>query len=241
MQSNGVVTKSGLAATAEQFKIDDRLATVSVPKPGAYVQYGCGFTAPKDWINFDASPTLRWEKIPVLGRLYTKNAQRFPANVRVGNIVKGLPVPENSCQGVYASHILEHLTLDEFHQAIRNTRRILRPGGVFRLVVPDLEAAAAAYLTRLAIGGHTASAVFLNETGLGQTNRRRGLTGWLHEWLRTSRHLWMWDEHSLKQALQDHGFRSVRRCAFGDCEDPMFALVEDASRFENAAAMEART
>jgi len=56
-----------------------------------YVQYGCGFCAPKDWTNFDSSPTLRWERLPVIGKLYTKNSQRFPLGVLYGDIVKGLP------------------------------------------------------------------------------------------------------------------------------------------------------
>jgi SAM-dependent methyltransferase len=205
-----------------------------------YVQYGCGFTAPQGWTNFDASFTLRWERVPLLNRLYTKNGQRFPSNVMIGDIVKGLPVPDKRCQGVYASHVLEHLALDDFHRAIENTKRMLCSGGIFRLVVPDLEGAAQAYLARLASGDPTAGAGFLDDTGLAQRTRTRGLTGVLYDWLRTSRHLWMWDEHSLKHALQDHGFRGVRRCSFGDCEDPAFAVVEDACRFKNAVAMEAR-
>jgi hypothetical protein len=36
---------------------------------------------------------------------------------------------EESCRGVYASHVLEHLALDEFHRAIENTMRILEKGG----------------------------------------------------------------------------------------------------------------
>ena len=49
----------------------------------------------------------------------------------------------------------------------------------------------------------------------------------------------MWDEVSLAGALQEHGFTRIRRCAFGDCYDPMFAAVEDSGRFERAVAMEA--
>ena len=55
---------------------------------GLYVQYGCGFSAPEGWKNFDASPTLQFERLPVIGRLFTKNASRFPENVRYGDIVK---------------------------------------------------------------------------------------------------------------------------------------------------------
>ena len=48
---------------------------------GLYVQYGCGLSAPAGWMNFDASPTLRFERSPI-GFLYTRNRERFPRNVR---------------------------------------------------------------------------------------------------------------------------------------------------------------
>ena len=210
-------------------------------RAGAHVQYGCGYSAPPEWLNFDASPTLRWERIPLLGSLWTKNAERFPSNVRIGDIVKGLPVPDESCRGVYASHVLEHLALDEFHQALRNTRRILQEGGIFRLVVPDLEWAAREYVRRLdETSDPKANDFLLRETYLGTATRRRGPAGLVYRWLSTASHLWMWDEPSLRQALTEHGFVAVRRCRAGDCEDPMFALVEDPARFEHAVAMEAR-
>lgn len=205
----------------------------------SYVQFGCGWIAPPEWTNFDASGTLKWERIPILGR-YTKNAQRFPANVRPGDIVKGLPVAEKSCQGVYASHVLEHLTLEDFHTALQNTYRILQEGGIFRLVVPDLECAARSYVSRLDHGDPTASALFLTETTLGVRRRERGLIGLMRKLFNTSSHLWMWDERSIEQALKEHGFRDIRSCRFGDCEDPMFSYVESPERFENAVAMESR-
>ena len=49
----------------------------------------------------------------------------------------------------------------------------------------------------------------------------------------------MWDAPSLKHVLTEHGFQNIRRCKFGDCADPMFNLVEDPGRFENAVAMDA--
>ncbi len=94
-----------------------------------YLQYGCGWSAPKGWRNFDASPTLRFERLPLIGRLYTRNSQRFPENVEYGDIVKGLPVAEESFHGVYCSHVLEHLSLADFRTALINTWRILKGGG----------------------------------------------------------------------------------------------------------------
>ena len=109
------------------------------PDRDAYVQYGCGFCAPATWRNFDASPTLRFERIPVIGSLYSRNASRFPDNVEYGDIVRGLPVANGSCRAVYCSHVLEHLSLDEFRRALRNTRAVLQDGAIFRLVMPDFE------------------------------------------------------------------------------------------------------
>jgi hypothetical protein len=205
-----------------------------------YVQYGCGLTAPTEWTNFDSSLTLRWERIPVLGKLATKNAQRFPPNVRSGDIVKGLPVPAGRCRGIYASHVLEHLCLKEFHAALQNTRKLLSPGGIFRLVVPDLEWAAREYVKRLDAGDLEANRFFLEETCLGKTNRLRGLRGAVYNSLTTHEHGWMWDSLSLAHALEKHGFHSIRKCSFGDSDDPMFLLVEDARRFVQSTAMEAR-
>jgi SAM-dependent methyltransferase len=204
-----------------------------------YVQYGSSWIAPEEWENFDASITLKWERIPVLGR-YTKNASRFPSYVRPGDIVKGLPIPSASCQGVYASHVLEHLSLEDFHKALENTRRILRKNGIFRALVPDLEFAAREYIAGLDRGEPAANESFLRGAGLGCEQKKPGLMGLAHKLFNTSAHLWMWDEASLAQALKDHGFSRIRPCRFGDCEDPMFSFVENRGRFDHAVALEAR-
>jgi Methyltransferase domain len=204
-----------------------------------YVHYGCGLVAPKEWVNFDASFTLKYERTPIIGRLYKRNSSRFDSHVRSGDIVHGLPVPDQACRGVYASHVLEHLALDDFHRALNNTYRMLDANGVFRLVVPDLEWAAREYVRQLDEHNVKANEFFLEETCLGQCSRKPGIGARLQEALSTSRHYWMWDELSLRNALGEHGYRHIRRCHFGDAQDPMFHLVESPGRFEKAIAMEA--
>src|SRR5690242_17561521 len=100
------------------------------------MQYGCGLCAPAGWRNFDASPRLRLEAMPVIGALSGRSAVIFPKNVEYGNIVKGLPLAKGSCAAVYCSHVLEHLALNDLRTALRETYRVLAPGGLFRLVVP---------------------------------------------------------------------------------------------------------
>jgi len=204
---------------------------------GLYIQYGCGFSAPGEWRNFDSSPTLRYERLPVVGRVYTKNSARFPANVEYGDIVKGLPIPSGSCLGIYASHILEHLSLADFRIALKHTYDLLQPGGVFRLVVPDLGILARRYVSSPEA---IAAEVFMRETRLGIETQPRGFWRLVQDMLRKSKHLWMWDYKSLESELTSLGFVKVRRCQFGDASDAMFKLVENEQRFLDAVALDAQ-
>lgn len=210
-----------------------------------YMQYGCGWCAPAGWVNFDASPTLRFERIPLIGMFYTKNDARFPETVRYGDIVRGLPLPDlplpdESCRGIYASHVLEHLSRDDFEKALDETYRLLKPGGIFRLVVPDLARHAQIYLEMLEQGDPQACSWFMQETSLGVSERRRGLLRFATEWLGNSKHLWMWDYNGLEHRLSEHGFVDIRKASFDSSEDPKFAEVETKSRFENAIAVQTR-
>ena len=200
-----------------------------------HLQYGCGLSAPPDWMNYDASPSLRLQRLPIIGRARGLGAVRFPAQVRYGDIVKGIPVGDASCRAVYCSHVLEHLSLRDFRFALRNTHRLLKRGAIFRLVVPDLRAAAARYL---ADQSERAAPHFMTETFLGVTERSRSLGGLLRGWLGNSQHLWMWDYASLRHELELAGFSAARRAQLGDSEDPLFASVEDPTRWTDAVGIQ---
>ena len=191
--------------------------------------------APDGWVNFDASPTLRFERIPVLGRLYRKNATRFPETVHYGDIVQGLPISPDSCKGIYCSHVLEHLAFEDCLRALQNTFRYLAPGGTFRLVVPDLEGLIQAYLVS---PSGAPGDWFMEVSGLGSVRRPRTFRALLIDWLGNSRHLWLWDERSMSSALTKAGFKQIRRASFGDASDSRFSEVEDVARFEGCLAME---
>lgn len=204
---------------------------------GKYIQYGCGFSAPQGWTNYDASPTLRFERLPVIGKIYIRNSQRFPDNVKYGDIVKGLPEQPNSCDGVYCSHVLEHLAYNDFIKAIKNTYLILKPGGLFRGVVPDLKAAAVYYIENFGTEPAPAN-IFMQNTMLGIEERGTNMFSLAKNMFGNSKHLWMWDYKTLKHELEKVGFKNIRPCVMGDSTDPNFGVVEEESRFYNAAAFE---
>ncbi|MBN2303577.1 MAG: methyltransferase domain-containing protein [Anaerolineae bacterium] len=200
------------------------------------VQYGCGLCAPTTWRNFDISPSMRLQRLPIIGRFF--KGGRFPdwpANVEYGNIVTGLPVAPNSCRAIYCSHVLEHLALDEFRRALQHTYRYLEPGGVFRFVLPDLEF----FIKRYLMSDQPDAALkFVGNTRLGRTTRPRGLRGLLHCALSNSAHLWMWDFKGLSHELQQAGFVDIRRAEFGDSALPYFQDVEDPAKWPNRLGIE---
>ena len=201
----------------------------------SHVQYGCGLCAPSEWLNFDASPTLRLQRLPLIGRLSAVRQPLFPQAVVYGDIVRGLPLPPQSCRAVYCSHVLEHLSLADFRTALVNTRKILAKKGIFRLVLPDLRILAQRYA---ADGSETAAVRFMTDSGLGLPQRNRGAVGLLRSWLGNSQHLWMWDHPSLRKELETAGFSGIRAAQLSDSEDPLFAAVEDTSRWEDAIALQ---
>ena len=204
-------------------------------KENQYIQYGCGLSAPKEWRNFDASPTLRFERIPVVGKMYTRNEARFPDTIEYGDIVKGLPIANGYCKGVYCSHVLEHLALQDFRVALKNTFKVLSSGGIFRLVVPDLE-----YSIKKYVNDNSSEAAFdfLRETSLGKEKRAKGVKGFFLEWVGNSQHLWMWDYNSIEKELAKVGFVNIRRASFGDATDEMFKYVEKSNRWNNCLGVE---
>lgn len=199
------------------------------------IHYGCGLSAPPTWRNFDSSPTLRLQRLPLVGaHLRVPGHPTFPPNVEYGDIVRGLPVAPGSARAVYCSHVLEHLALDEFRAALANTLAYLRPGGIFRLVVPDLEVAARAYVESTDPG---AAIAFLRWTLLGHTTRPRGAADMARSLFGAEHHLWMWDHKGMHAELVRAGFREVRRAEYGDSGEPAFGDVEDPQRFEGSVAM----
>jgi ubiquinone/menaquinone biosynthesis C-methylase UbiE len=207
--------------------------------PSEYVQYGCGLSAPHEWDNYDASPTLRIQKNPLLKLIFKNKLNAvFPGNVKYGDIVKGLPVMENSCKGVYCSHTLEHLSLDDFRLSLKNTLGILQPGGIFRCVLPDLEMATRNYINELDKGNKEASIEYISNILMGLKSRPKGIKRIAESVFGNAHHLWMWDKYSLAAELEKAGFKNIRVCNFNDSEDAMFTHVEDRTRFYSAIALQ---
>jgi hypothetical protein len=123
---------------------------------------------------------------------------------------------------------------------------MLAPGGVFRMIVPDLRSRAELYLEQVRAGDPEASSNFMRYSLLGMEERPRGIVRPLRRAYSGSSHLWMWDAVAMRAQLAECGFEQIRECQFGDAQDPAFAELEVEARFIDIwrqspeCAMEAR-
>ncbi len=65
------------------------------------------------------------------------------------NLLEGIPFEDAAFDVVYHSHLLEHFPREQAKPFFTECHRVLRPGGVLRVVVPDLEQICRLYLQAL--------------------------------------------------------------------------------------------
>lgn len=108
-------------------------------------------------INIDWSFYLRLKRNPVLRFLARRTLkgvrldrfEHLAENVLVHDLRKGLPFEADSVDAVYHSHVLEHIDRDLVEGFLLEIKRVLRPGGIQRIVVPDFEKLCRDYLEHL--------------------------------------------------------------------------------------------
>jgi len=87
------------------------------------------------------------------------NIDQYPSgdSVIVHDLRKGIPLRDQSCDVVYHSSILEHFEQDSALIFLKECFRVLKPDGVIRVAVPDLERMCRLYLRKLgdSINGET--------------------------------------------------------------------------------------
>jgi len=209
------------------------------------LHFGCGLNAPAGWENIDASSSLRIAKLPLIGEACGKTFN-FPAwqtnNTKYGDVVRGLSCPKEQYELVFSAHVLEHLSLEDFHSAISNVSLYLKPNGIFRTIVPDLDQYIQEYVSLRSDEKtkETASIQFLERSLLGRKSTRATALSRIKQGLSNGNHQWMWNKDSLVSAISSHRFSDVRLCMYGDWSDQRFSQVERKDDYYFAIGIEAR-
>ena len=197
---------------------------------------GCGTKTSPKCINVDWSVYLRIKKNPIaraLAPVFLRGSRleklrSLAEHVVVHDLRKGIPGADNSADAVYHSHMFEHIDRCDAPGFLAEVRRVLKPGGIHRIVVPDFEALAQRYLEHLetAAGDTTEAAqhdeyvssmieMMVRREAWG-TSQQKPLRRWVENRLlgdarkRGETHQWMYDRVSLRVLLEQAGFEDVQ-------------------------------
>jgi SAM-dependent methyltransferase len=234
---------SGIQIGAPPGEIADRMRPVRAhhtfrdEQPMKILNIGCGLktSSSTNVINIDWSIYLRIKRNPLLYHIMKLflNAERrqaldaLPDNVMVHDLRKGLPFVDNSVDAVYHSQFLEHLDRPIAAILAQEVKRVLKPGGIHRIVVPDLEKLCRGYLTHLQECDQNAELWEQHDARIAdmieQMVRREALGTSLQKPLRRAieklvlgdarrrgeTHQWMYDRINLSALLRRVGYKQV--------------------------------
>ena len=178
------------------------------------INLGCGSSPTEGWRNFDGSPSVKLAKRPfataalrIMGLVNAQNLEYIhfikTTNIEYANVTGKLPLPDNSCDVVYSSHMLEHINPLDVANFLNESMRVLQPGGIIRLAVPDLRRKAEEYIA----SGNADE--FMKSTMVSDVWSNLGtLAGRLRFAIKgdPSAHKWMYDGVSLRNLLEQNGF-----------------------------------
>ncbi len=133
------------------------------------------------------------------------------------------PVEDKAVEYVYSDNVVEHISLAAGRAMLAEAHRCLRPGGIIRLVTPDIRAHVEMYLS-----GESSL-----DSGIGRHYRKGGqvvehpidliripISAFGH-------HAgYVYDFDTLARELERAGFRNAVRCSLGSSEHPALCGLE---------------
>ena len=172
---------------------------------------GSGPSGINGWDNFDWGMLPLLSKIPWLRRiligmgLLPKWYETKWPKIKLVDIRKRLPLDDEKVDFIYCSHVLEHFEKWEVENILRETFRVLKKGGVVRVVLPDLNKL---------IGKYKNADEFCREF----YGYEKDVKSWNQMFIRG--HQWMYDKNSFSDLLTVVGFEKIKVCSIGKGKMP---------------------
>jgi predicted SAM-dependent methyltransferase len=196
------------ALTGQRTKIERFVASRSSP---VMLNLGAGPRAIDDahWVNVDGAPHA--------GVRFLVDFQR------------PLPFDDSSFDGVFCEHVLEHFSQEDGARLAAEVCRVLRPGGVFRVIVPDAEMILKRYIE--------APQALVADRGEGEGTAMEAVNSYFRQ---RYEHQFMYDWPTLAQTLRRAGFNRVVRSCFRDPNACSPLRIDDEKYARESLYVEAR-
>jgi len=167
------------------------------PKSVAYLNLGAGDDRFEGYVRLD---------------FFSRDPDIFGADLR-----HPLQIDDAVFDGIFTEHTLEHLTYAEVARLLRECRRILKPGGRIRIVLPDVSIFTERYVAKDDAWFEEWERVMLAPRGRTLRTKMEAISFVTQE----TGHRSAWDMESLEVHLRAAGFVDVSKKEFGVGDDPM--------------------
>jgi predicted SAM-dependent methyltransferase len=211
---------------------------------------GCGAVRPEGWVNIDSSLNAHLQKIPLLRSITRKlfgTVQYDNHNVVYMNLNKRWSAyKDNSVDVVYASHFFEHLSLSSADLFLKESFRCLKPGGVIRLVVPDIYKLAKNYIEEYESGVDNPAEFFMWAFNMHREGQYGSSINFFKKQVYEQQgyphqHKYMYDEKSLGKKMAEAGFTDILSLEYGISNYlPEIKDVEGKAEAHRSVYMEAK-
>ena len=179
------------------------------------INIGCGMTPTLGWKNYDNSLSLKLSKIFFIAKVLVKlkliNAEQFQLiqfcktnKIFWADATKHIPEANSSVTAIYSSHMFEHLDKRGAKQFLEECYRILKPNGILRISIPDIEIAVNEYLNHKDADKFIESTLMCVDSPRTFSERLKLLV------VGNRHHQWMYDGKSLTKKLLASGFVNVK-------------------------------
>jgi predicted SAM-dependent methyltransferase len=194
-----------LASVGVRLKAD-RAARAFRGRKDMLVNLGAGDAGHPGWVNVDRAPG------PNINCIYDAR--------------KKLPFEDGSVKGIFTEHFFEHVDYEEqVPYLLAECRRVLQPGGVIRIIVPDAEKYLRAY-----VSGGWDELAGIRPLAPGRADvhfpvRYNTPMELINVVFRQfEEHKFAYDFETLAFVLEQAGFRDIRKQSFGESMAPEICL-----------------
>jgi predicted SAM-dependent methyltransferase len=207
---------------------------VTAPLPsGPKLNIGCGPVQPDGWVNIDGSNRARlasrfWPVDRALVALGLLPKTSFGPHILIHDLFKPLPFADNSVACIYAGEVWEHFEYADTERLTADCFRVLAPGGVLRICVPDGPTFWGRYLElyqaeRAKPAGTRSAKAIRDHVDLyfREIMTRRVWFGSIGH-----KHKWQFDDVQLTALFEGVGLTDVGRMPFHVSRIPDVSLVE---------------